>query len=171
MLHWLVIIILAVVVYRQGEALKRLEALLGKALGSRDALPDAVRPAAPPVTRPAAAPAPAASVAELRPAARVSTPVTPPSAPPPQVTEFARRPVPPQRPPKPRPAPPPSKPMEWASVSTWLAENGLAWIGGGGLALGGLLLVVYAAQQGVFTPPLRIAAAVGLGGLMIAASE
>jgi uncharacterized membrane protein len=171
MLHWLVIIILAVVVYRQGEALKRLEALLGKALGSRDALPDAVRPAAPPVTRPAAAPAPAASVAELRPSARVSTPVTPPSAPPPRVTEFARRPVPPQRRPEPRPAPPPSKPMEWTSVSTWLAENGLAWIGGGGLALGGLLLVVYAAQQGVFTPPLRIAAAVGLGGLMIAASE
>lgn len=61
--------------------------------------------------------------------------------------------------------------MTWTSVSTWLAENGLAWIGGGGLALGGLLLVAYAAQKGVFTPPLRIAAAVVLGGLMIAASE
>jgi uncharacterized membrane protein len=52
-----------------------------------------------------------------------------------------------------------------------LAENGLAWLGGGGLALGGLLLVVYAAQRGVFTPPLRIACAVVLGFLMVAASE
>ncbi|HEX8660643.1 MAG TPA: DUF2339 domain-containing protein, partial [Brevundimonas sp.] len=175
MLHWLVIIVLAVVVYRQGEALKRLEALLGKALGSRDALPDPVRPAEPPLASAALKPA---SVAEVRPAARVSTPVTPtPSpTPPPRVTEFTRQPVPPQRPPEPRPAPKPcpapaSNPVKWASVSTWLAENGLAWIGGGGLALGGLLLVVYAAQQGVFTPPLRIAAAVGLGGMMIAASE
>lgn len=174
MLHWLVIIVLAVVVYRQGEALKRLEALLGKALGSRDALPDPGRPAAPPVATPAARPA--ASVAEVHPAARVSTRVTPASPPPPRVTEFSRSAAPPRPPeprptPAPRPAPPPSNPVKWASVSTWLAENGLAWIGGGGLALGGLLLVVYAAQQGVFTPPLRIFAAVGLGGLMIAASE
>lgn len=170
MLHWLVIIILAVVVYRQGEALKRLEALLGKALGSRDTLPDPARPAANPTPRPAT------RVAEVRPAVRVSTPVTPPPTPPPppRVTEFTRS--APPRPPEPRPAPSrpspaPAPPVKWASVSTWLAENGLAWIGGGGLALGGLLLVVYAAQQGVFTPPLRIAAAVGLGGLMIAASE
>jgi uncharacterized membrane protein len=44
-------------------------------------------------------------------------------------------------------------------------------LGGGGLALGGLLLVVYAAQRGVFTPSLRIACAVVLGFLMVAASE
>ncbi|MDR6533033.1 putative membrane protein [Caulobacter rhizosphaerae] len=61
--------------------------------------------------------------------------------------------------------------VTWAQASTWLAENGLAWLGGGGLALGGLLLVVYAAQRGVFTPPFRIAAAVVMGFLMIAASE
>lgn len=179
MLHWLVIIVLAVIAYRQGQALKALQDRLSTALGARDALPDPVRPptpATPPPTTPFEfrdpPPRPTASVAEVRPVARVSTPITPPpAAPPPRVTEFARRPVPPQSQP-PRPAArPPSNPVKWAAVSTWLAENGLAWIGGGGLALGGLLLVVYAAQQGVFTPPLRIAAAVGLGGLMIAASE
>ena len=68
-----------------------------------------------------------------------------------------------------RPAPAPT--FTWAQASTWLAENGLAWLGGGGLALGGLLLVVYAAQRGVFTPPFRIAAAAILGLAMVAASE
>lgn len=61
--------------------------------------------------------------------------------------------------------------MSRESISTWLSENGLAWIGGGGLALGGLLLVGYAAQRGVFTPGLRIGLAVILGALMVAASE
>lgn len=72
----------------------------------------------------------------------------------------------------PAPAPRVSRPMiTREAASTWLAENGLAWIGGGGLALGGLLLVAYAAQKGIFTPPLRIAAAVALGALMVLASE
>ncbi len=69
------------------------------------------------------------------------------------------------------PRPPPAPSFSWAQASTWLAENGLAWLGGGGLALGGLLLVVYAAQRGVFTPPFRIVAAVILGLLMVTASE
>lgn len=61
--------------------------------------------------------------------------------------------------------------MTRESISTWLSENGLAWIGGGGLALGGLLLVGYAAQRGFFTSELRIALAVVLGALMLGASE
>ena len=65
----------------------------------------------------------------------------------------------------------PTPTFAWAQASTWLAENGLAWLGGAGLALGGLLLVVYAAQRGVFTPPFRIAAAAILGLAMVAASE
>ena len=70
-----------------------------------------------------------------------------------------------------KPAEPPRPAFTWAQASTWLAENGLAWLGGGGLALGGLLLVVYAAQRGVFTPPFRIAAAAILGLAMVGASE
>jgi uncharacterized membrane protein len=65
--------------------------------------------------------------------------------------------------------PPPKAPQ--LQIRAWLEENGLAWAGGMVLAIGGLLLVAYAAQQGVFTPPFRIAAAVALGALMLAASE
>ncbi len=57
------------------------------------------------------------------------------------------------------------------SVSDWLSQNGLAWIGGGALALGGLFLVAYAAQRGLFNPAFRIAAAVVLGLAALAAGE
>jgi len=66
------------------------------------------------------------------------------------------------RPVQPRPAP---------AISTWLSENGLAWIGGGALALGGTLLAGYAAQRGLFTPALRIWAALLAGLLMLGAGE
>jgi len=164
-MHWLVIIVLAVFVIRQALALKRIEDRLDAALRATDEYRRKAsgQAAAAPVATPAPAPRPAASLAEARPAARVSAPAPPPEPPPVPVRD---------RPRPPRPAPPPGPaPTERPPVSTWLAENGLAWIGGGGLALGGLLLVVYAAQQGVFTPPLRILAALLLGGAMIAASE
>ena len=63
----------------------------------------------------------------------------------------------------------PAKPRP--SAAAWLSENGLAWLGGGALALGGLFLVTYAAQRGVFTPQLRLIAAVVTGLAMISASE
>lgn len=63
----------------------------------------------------------------------------------------------------------PTKPRQ--SAAAWLSENGLAWLGGGALALGGLFLVTYAVQRGVFTPQLRLAAAVVVGLVMVAASE
>jgi hypothetical protein len=64
---------------------------------------------------------------------------------------------------------PPAKPSR--SAADWLSENGLAWIGGGALALGGLFLVAYAAQRGLFGPPMRIGAAVVLGLAALAAGE
>ncbi len=63
----------------------------------------------------------------------------------------------------------PSRPGR--SISDWLSENGLAWIGGGALALGGLMLVAYAAQRGLFTPGFRILAAVILGFGLIGLGE
>ena len=57
------------------------------------------------------------------------------------------------------------------AISTWLSENGLAWLGGGALALGGVFLVAYAAQQGFFTPILRIWAAIAVGATMLGAGE
>lgn len=53
----------------------------------------------------------------------------------------------------------------------WLAENGLAWIGGGVLAFGGAFLVGFAAQAGLFTPAMRLIAAVVLGFVLIGAGE
>lgn len=67
----------------------------------------------------------------------------------------------------PRPPGPPARDV----IRAWLEENGLAWAGGAALALGGLFLVTYAAQRGFFTPPLRIAAAVITGLVLLGASE
>src|SRR5437764_217334 len=92
----------------------------------------------------------------------VSTPAQPPAAiaPSPTVTaEPAWTAVP--RSPAPPPLPPPAPRPNVANraTATWISENGLAWLGGGTLALGGLFLVAYAAQRGLFTPALRVWAA------------
>ncbi|HRP11384.1 MAG TPA: DUF2339 domain-containing protein, partial [Terricaulis sp.] len=64
------------------------------------------------------------------------------------------------------PAPPRARRFE-----QWLAENGLAWLGGGAFALGGVMLVAIAAQQSWFTPLVRLYCALGLGVGLIGASE
>jgi uncharacterized membrane protein len=90
----------------------------------------------------------------------------PPTPLPPQPAPVAARNAPPHEwtsPPTPKPAGP--------SIADWLSEKGLAWIGGGALALGGLMLVAYAAQRGIFTPALRIIAAGVLGLAAVAAGE
>lgn len=81
-------------------------------------------------------------------------------------------------PPKPAPAPraelahPPThatnagKPLE-----KWIAENGLAWLAGGALALGVIFLVALAARQGWLTAQVRLVLALALGVALIGASE
>ena len=83
-----------------------------------------------------------------------------------EVTQFA--------PPAPaliRPRLPPAPALTRAAVERWLAENGLAWIGGSALVIGGAFLVGYAAQRGLFTPQMRIIAAAVLGLVLIGAGE
>jgi hypothetical protein len=110
-------------------------------------------PAAEPLTAPvAAAPVPAPSV-----------PPEPELLPSP----VWREPEPPPQPPSERPERAPAA----RSAANWISENGLAWLGGGALALGGIFLVSYAAQRGVFTPALRIGAAVVLGLALTAIGE
>lgn len=161
-MEWLVILALGAWIYRQGQKIRTLERRLDAA------------DLAPRMAHQPAAPAPETSaIAEpmaARPPGLAPDPVAEPleaSAPTPEPV-FAPLPAAPSA--QPRPAPPPPR-INRESVSTWLSENGLAWIGGGGLALGGLLLVAYAAQRGLFVPELRIAMAVILGAAMLGASE
>jgi uncharacterized membrane protein len=53
----------------------------------------------------------------------------------------------------------------------WLAEKGLAWLGGGAAALGAIFLVSVAAQQRWFTPQVQLALALALGAILLGASE
>jgi uncharacterized membrane protein len=53
----------------------------------------------------------------------------------------------------------------------WLAENGLAWIAGGAIALGAAFLVSFAAQQSWFTPQVRLACALALAAALLGVSE
>jgi hypothetical protein len=67
--------------------------------------------------------------------------------------------------------PPAAAPRPPVDLVRLLSEKGLAWLGGGALVLGGLFLVGYAAQRGLFTPPVRLVSAV-LGALaMLGVSE
>ena len=68
------------------------------------------------------------------------------------------------------PAKTPSPPRE-RRLEQWLAQNGLAWLGGILLALGGIFLVSFATQQAWFTPAVQLACAVALGLALIAGSE
>jgi|CXWL01.1.fsa_nt_gi uncharacterized membrane protein len=58
------------------------------------------------------------------------------------------------------------KPLE-----KWIAENGLAWLAGGALALGVIFLVALAARQGWLTAQVRLVLALALGVALIGASE
>ena len=125
----------------------------------------------------AAADAAAAALADQSRAPQVSAP-TPATEP--EVTVAATRvasaPAIPEPPaPQPQPARPPPRPADpiftRASLEKWLAERGLAWIGGSALVIGGAFLVGYAAQQGFFTPLMRIVAAIALGFALLGAGE
>ncbi len=166
---WLVLIGLGVWLIVQQNSLgelKREVALLRKRLAG---------PVPPPTT--AASGITPAMEAAARVAAEAAAPVAPEPAPAvaiaepaPEVSQFA--PVRPSPPPlMPRRPPPPPPPPTRATVERWMAEKGLAWIGGSALVVGGAFLVGYAAQQGFFTPQMRIFAAAALGFALIGVGE
>ena len=68
-------------------------------------------------------------------------------------------------------ATPPPRVSRPRRFEQWLAENGLAWLGGVAAALAGIFAVSFAAQQNWFTPQVQLAGAVLLGLALIAASE
>lgn len=70
------------------------------------------------------------------------------------------------------PAPPPKAPRRPILAPGWeqrLAERWLVWLGGVAMALGGLFLVIYAAERGWLSPALRCIVGV-LAGLALAAA-
>ncbi len=67
--------------------------------------------------------------------------------------------------------PPPRRLRDSGRFERWLAENGLAWLGGGALAIGAIFLVSFATQQDWFTPRVQLACALALGLGLIAGSE
>ena len=77
----------------------------------------------------------------------------------------------PQPPPEPPPPTPPRSAQPPRRLDQWLAEKGLAWIAGIALAMGAIYLVSVAMQSTWFTPAVQLASAVGLGFVLLGASE
>jgi uncharacterized membrane protein len=149
--------------FRVGALRDRSQWLERKILDLKAQLEGLSRGAVVPPAREPARPSVAASAAPER---AEPSPAPEPTAEP--IAARAEAPAPLLTPPPPRePAGPPPR----EQVRAWLEENGLAWAGGAALALGGLFLVTYAAQRGMFTPPLRIAAAIATGAILLGASE
>lgn len=175
-MEWLLIIALGVWVWLQHQRLNTLASRVQELewrLGVGRAEAAAAEPAAQPAPEPAAeqpiaandepepllldTPLPAASNDEAHDIARLSLP--PLEEPVLELVDTAP------------PAEPTAASVQNRGFEQWLAENGLAWIGGGALALGAAFLVAFAAQQGFFTPGMRLIAAMLLGFVLIAAAE
>ncbi len=94
-----------------------------------------------------------------------------PDAEPAAITPAPPQPLP--APPRPPPVatPPHQHALTRATMEKWLAERGLAWIGGSALVIGGAFLVGYAAQAGFFGPAMRLTAAIALGLALLGAGE
>ena len=74
----------------------------------------------------------------------------------------------PQIPAAPQPAAPAAAP---ASLEEQFGTRWAVWIGGIALGLGGILLVLYSIEQGIFSPAVRIGIGAGLTFVLIAAGE
>lgn len=70
---------------------------------------------------------------------------------------------------------PEATPREEKKSTSWLEEalafRWLVWLGGATLALGGIFFVQYSMERGLISPLVRIALAMGLGGILVFAGE
>jgi len=115
-----------------------------------------VRASEPARPQPAVSPAPAPGPPPLpvpATAAVVPMPVAPPVPPPAPMPRPVVTPPPP-RPPQPPPAPRPEPRFDWESL---IGLKGAAWLGGIALVVASLFFAKWTVDQGLVTPPLRIA--------------
>ena len=113
---------------------------------------------APPKPRPSEAPGPAEK----------STSISGPAAAPPE--------PPPEPAPEPTPEPGqepalPMQPVATATLEERLGTRWAVWVGGLALALGGVLLVRYSIEQGIFSPRVRVALGVAFSLVLLATGE
>ena len=113
---------------------------------------------APPEPRPSEAPGPAEK----------STSISGPAAAPPE--------PPPEPAPEPTPEPGqepalPMQPVATATLEERLGTRWAVWVGGLALALGGVLLVRYSIEQGIFSPRVRVALGVAFSLVLLATGE
>jgi uncharacterized membrane protein len=163
---WLAVIALAIWVLVEHGRSTRLQQELAE-LRKRLSGP---APAPQPTESAAAPPEPAYAAFATR---TIEPAIVAPAAPVPMPEPAAANPEPLPEPPRPSPVvTPPRRPaLTRATIETWLAERGLAWIGGSALVIGGAFLVGYAAQAGFFNPAMRIIAAILLGFALVGAGE
>ena len=133
---------------RLAEALDRLRTLQAQVAGARPAPPE------PPPTEPARAEPPPAGEPQIERAAAPDEPAAAPAAP--------------QIPTGPAPAVPaaPATSLEEAFGTRWAV-----WVGGLALGLGGVLLVLYSIEQGIFGPAVRIGLGAAFAFVLVAAGE
>ena len=72
---------------------------------------------------------------------------------------------------EPDPVLPPQRARPEFDLETLLGARASVWIGGLALLLGAVFLLRYTIEAGLFTPPMRVAAAAVFGTVMLAASE
>ena len=159
---WIAILALAIWVFVERERTSKLERELSELRRRLADAPPTASQARPAVARIAPAPitpamtaaSEAALAARLAATTATAAPARPTPAPPPMPLAAPRRPA-------------VTRPV----IEKWLAENGLAWIGGSALVVGGAFLVGFMASHGYFTPAMRILAAVVLGLALLGAGE
>ena len=80
---------------------------------------------------------------------------------------------PPTEPPPPESAPPQAEPSQpnFFNLEQFFGTRLVVWVGGFALALGGILLVRYSIEQGLFGPELRVAAGAVLALLLVGLGE
>jgi uncharacterized membrane protein len=143
----------------------------------RSATPDIIRdtrvdePPAPPVAPAVAAPPPPPEPAMVVPEAVVTEPPVPEAQPSP----VYRTEVPPEEPADDRTSgevpPPPQPRADFSDLEKRFGTQWVVWVGGVALALGGVLLVRYSIEQGLFTPGLRVTAAAILALVLVGLGE